>query len=299
MTSDKPEEPRQRPKQSRRKRRGEKQFGGAGRWKTVVLFTLISLVFLAVGCFLTHYLVKHADRIVALGLVGHFFYVALIPIGLCAAGFLFGALRSYATWTGKVLGGWLDLGGPVVAVFLVILLGFWLVDNPTTFSLAVYVQGVKGKQDRPLRDEGEVVMRLSQNSRSKNIDSDGKALFTEIPPSFRGQQVPIWVEHKDYEAAGDTEVNLDTNTVDIVVRRKPGLIRGQVRADGQPVAGARVVVAGIEVRTGDDGRFRLEIPSERMKSTLDARVVAEGFQERTEVFVPGSNDAVILLERRE
>ena len=43
------------------------------------------------------------------GLTGNFYYLILLPLGLAVAAFLFGALRSWAHYSGKALGGALDL----------------------------------------------------------------------------------------------------------------------------------------------------------------------------------------------
>ena len=42
------------------------------------------------------------------------YFVVLIPLGLVAAGFLFGAMRSHARFSGKMSHGTLELAGPVV-----------------------------------------------------------------------------------------------------------------------------------------------------------------------------------------
>jgi hypothetical protein len=51
-----------------------------------------------------------ADLLGRLGLTGNLFYIVLLPMGLAAAGSLFGVVRSYARYSGKQLGGMLELG---------------------------------------------------------------------------------------------------------------------------------------------------------------------------------------------
>jgi hypothetical protein len=75
----------------------------------------------------------------------------LLPLGLAAAGFLFGVLRSYASYRGKHLGGVLELGGPIIAAAMVVIGGFVLVPSPATFPITVYVHGERGPQDVVLR----------------------------------------------------------------------------------------------------------------------------------------------------
>src|SRR5580693_6830864 len=69
----------------------------------------------------------NADLLGRLGLTGNLYYLVLLPMGLAAAVFLFGVLRSYARYSGKQLGGMLELSGPIVAFVLVVILGFVLV----------------------------------------------------------------------------------------------------------------------------------------------------------------------------
>ena len=72
-------------------------------------FAVLSLVSFLAGMILLWILVFHAELLVRLGLVGQIYYVVLIPLGLAAAGSLFGILRSYAVYRGQVLGGVLEL----------------------------------------------------------------------------------------------------------------------------------------------------------------------------------------------
>src|SRR6267143_967911 len=56
-----------------------------------------------------------AEALVRLGLIGNLYYILLVPLGLAAAALLFGVLRSYAVYVGKVQGGSIELGGSIVA----------------------------------------------------------------------------------------------------------------------------------------------------------------------------------------
>jgi hypothetical protein len=55
-----------------------------------------------------------APRLARFGLTGYLVYVVFIPLGLGAAGFLSGAMRSLARYEGKFWFGALRLGGPPV-----------------------------------------------------------------------------------------------------------------------------------------------------------------------------------------
>src|SRR5947209_7005753 len=71
----------------------------------IILYAVISLVCFLVGLGVLSLLLWKAETLVKYGLVGNIYYVVLLPLGLCAAGFLFGVLRSYARYTGQQLGG--------------------------------------------------------------------------------------------------------------------------------------------------------------------------------------------------
>lgn len=65
-------------------------------------------------------MIWNADLLGRLGLTSNLYYFILLPMGLAAAGFLFGILRSYALYSGKKRGRILELSGPVVAFLLVL-----------------------------------------------------------------------------------------------------------------------------------------------------------------------------------
>jgi hypothetical protein len=118
-----------------------------------------------------------ADLLARLGLTGNLFYIVLSPMGLTATGFLFGVVRSHARYSGKQLGGMLELGGPIVAFLLVVILGFVLVKPITMFPLTVFVHGEGGLQDLVLRNSGDVLLDLNGDRRRQPIGAEGQAYF--------------------------------------------------------------------------------------------------------------------------
>jgi hypothetical protein len=86
-----------------------------------------------------------ADRMS--GLSPPTFFFLLVSIGLVAAGFLFGALRSHAKYTGKAHGGTLELGGSVVVLALVVLLGYRFRPTEGSFSVTLNLFGSGGAKD--------------------------------------------------------------------------------------------------------------------------------------------------------
>jgi hypothetical protein len=239
-----------------------------------------------------------AEKLTAFGLTGSLFYIVLLPLGLAAAAFLFGVLRSFATHRGQHLGGVLELGGPVVAFALVVIGGFILVPNPATFALTVYVHGAGGPQDLVLQNSGYVVLRLGLESRKEPIGEDGQAYFPAIPANLRGQEVPLWVESQEFEATGAPQRRLVPPSVDVSVQKKGGLISGRVQDEqGFAVTGAEVRVLGLRTVTDNAGHFEINIPGDRMQAEAELEVAAPGYVPEHYAVVSHSNEAVITLKR--
>jgi hypothetical protein len=241
-----------------------------------------------------------ASMLSALGLTGNLYYLVLLPMGLAAAGFLFGVLRSFARYSGKQLGGVCELGGPIVGFALVVIGGFVLVPNVATFPLTVYVHGEGGPHDLVLRNSGHVVLDLGPDRWSEPIAEEGRAYFPSIPATFRGQEVPIGIESDAFELSDPKEKHrLDGSSLYLSVRKKPGRIAGHVHDEqGSPVAGATIQAAGLSTQSDAAGHFELKIPGGRLQPELDLEAVAQGYGARRLKVVPNANEVVIPLLRR-
>lgn len=260
----------------------------------------ISLTFLVLSGAALGVLIWKPDKLTAYGLTGNFYYFALVPLGLSAAVLLFGVLRSKAYWKGTVYGGVLELGGPVVLFLLVQILGFYLVQNASTFPLTVYVHGEAGPHEVVLKNSGRVVMRLGLEPRSEPIGADGQAFFPVIPASFRNQSVPVWVESDEFESGGDTKT-LTVPSIDLTVRRKGGKVSGRIEEDKDtfiPIPGAQIRIADLMVKAGPGGEFEMTIPGDHMQSQIDIDVSASGFLPVHTTVIPNSNPAVIKMARQ-
>jgi hypothetical protein len=69
---------------------------GRERREEIALYALISLISFLCGVTVLGLMIWKADLLARLGLTGNLFYIVLLPMGLAAAGFLFGVARSYA-----------------------------------------------------------------------------------------------------------------------------------------------------------------------------------------------------------
>jgi hypothetical protein len=241
-----------------------------------------------------------ADLLARLGLTGNLFYIVLLPMGLAAAGFLFGVVRSYAWYSGKQLGGMLELGGPIVAFLLVVILGFVLVKPRMTFPLTVYVHGEGGPQDLVLRNSGDVLLDLGLDRRRQPIGAEGQAYFPAIPATFRGQEVPIGVQSEGFEVSDpNRKYRLDGDSIYLSVQRKAGHVFGWVKDEkGNPVSGATIHLAGVSKVTDSSGYFEFAIQGHQMQGELDLEALAPGYAPiNFNNVVPDANPLTIPLKR--
>jgi hypothetical protein len=240
-----------------------------------------------------------ARMLVALGLTGNLYFIALVPLGIFVALTLFGILESVATYKGKHLGGVLKLGGPVVAFFLVLLLGFWLPQPQPNFPITVYVHGPGGNQDLILKGTGFVGMDTGGLRRKAAIDKDGAAFFPEIPANFRGQEVSVSLDAAGYELADSNQTaRLDSSSFYLLAKRKPGVITGYVHEkSGRPLNGVSIAVVGLTTTTDATGYFNLTIPGDKLEPEMTLQATYKGYVPITETVVSNSNEMSISMHR--
>jgi hypothetical protein len=269
-------------------------------WARVIPYATLAFVSFLCALAILALLLWKAEMLVALGLTGNLYFVVLVPLGLSVALTLFGVLESYASYSGKHLGGLLKLGGPVVALFLVLIAGFWLPQPASNFPLTVYVHGPGGKQDLILRGNGFARIDTGGLPRKAAIGNDGEAVFTEIPANFRGQEVNVSVDADGYELADSNQkVRLNASSVYVQVKRKAGRLTGRVRDDlSRPLGGVNVTVAGLATTTDATGYFQLVIPGEQRQPEMTLQAAAPGYNSATERVVPNSNEMAITLHRQ-
>ena len=269
-------------------------------WQRVALFGAVYLACFLCAMGVLALMLWKAELLVSLGLVGNVYYVVLVLLGLATAGFLFGVLRSYAVYTGNVLGGTLELGGPIVAAALVVIGGFYLPKPaPEAFTVTVLVHGEAGPHDLVLRNVGVVWMTLDPDRRQERIGDKGQADFKNIPANFRGQEVPVSIEAEGFEMVRSSgKYRLTGTSIDMTVRRKAARLGGRVQDEaGKPVSDAVVSVAGASVKTDATGHFELTVPGDRLKPELSVQVDAAGYATGRVTAVPGGNDLDVILRR--
>lgn len=213
---------------------------------------LVALISFLAGAGLLVLMIWKGDSLARLGLVGRFYYVLLIPIGLSAAIFLFGVLRSYAVLKGRHMGTAYELGGPIVAALLVVGGGFCLVEpDQADFALTVYVHGPAGPQDLILSGTGEVLVDLGRERKTAPIDDLGRGYFPTVSARFRGKEVAVSVLAEGYASTGSREALVFGHALSFGSKEcgdRPG--EGDRLGDGKPFGG------GNDPHRVDAGAFR-------------------------------------------
>lgn len=264
----------------------------------ILPYALIALASFVCGIGVLLLMLWKAEALRKLGLIGNLYYVVLLPLGLCAAAFLFGVMRSFARYKGEQYGGTLELGGPIVAFVLVVGGGFVLVPKPpSTFPLTVYVHGEADRNDLVLRNSGRVFLDLDGDRQSRSIGENGEAYFPGIPDRFRGQEVPIWVDAKGFESTvANQKARIDGASLYLPIRRKGGRVSGRVQdPDGNPIANADLALAGLSQHSDASGHFEFTIPGEKLQQEMDLQAVAPGHKAQKYKVVPDGNELTVTL----
>jgi hypothetical protein len=269
---------------------------GSTAGKRILPYALLSLGGFLCGLVLIALLLWNAAILVRLGLDGRFFYLVLLPLGLAAAAFLFGALRSYAVYKGRPMGGALELGGPVVGFALVVIGGFILPPPATNFALTVYLHGPAGVHDLALKNDGALILDLGSERRREPIGDKGQAIFAEIPANFRGQRASIGLDDPQFELVNGSEPRLLDATLYLEVHRKLARISGTVLDDaGKPIPGATVAVADVSASTDPAGRFQVDLVPAHVQDELPITVTAERCEAWRGTVVPYSATSPTII----
>ena len=121
------------------------------------------------------------------------YFFLLVILALMAAGFLFGALRSHAKYSGKAYGGTLELSGPVVVLALIIFLGYKYRPTPQSFNFTVNIFSATDTSE--VIKTGSTELFFGNAHQTKNI-SEGQSVFSELPSDHKGKTITL-IAHAD------------------------------------------------------------------------------------------------------
>jgi SEFIR domain len=266
-----------------------------------LFYAIAALVAFLLGFVILSVMLWNAQLLVSLGLTGNFYYVLLLALGLSAAIVLFGVLQSRAVYRGNTGWGRLELGGAIVGCALVVVGGFYLVPNPVPFAITVFVHEEGGIHEMVPKDSGEVCMELGPEVRRQEIGPNGSVYFTNIPPTYRGQQVQVWVDSKQFESVDPEQKQpLKDDSIQLEVRKKVGKISGRVQDagdDGPPIPNAKLNLEGLSGTTDSGGHFEFVIPGDRLRPQMEIEIAAKGYELARYTVVPNSEHVVLHLKK--
>ncbi|MFM9948356.1 MAG: hypothetical protein ACKV1O_10495 [Saprospiraceae bacterium] len=156
--------------------------------------------------------------------------------------------------------------------------------SPESFTVTVFVHGKKGKDDRILKNQGQVMLGLRTSEMPCNINEKGEATFKEIPMGFKGKRVPIRIEHpQPYRATHpDSLYLLEPNAAIFVEVALEGtnVIKGKVMDFNteQWLDSVRVSVENVATYTDQFGWFELEIPENKQRKFQRVSFFKKGFE---------------------
>jgi hypothetical protein len=203
----------------------------------------------------------YSDKINFISPSAYFFL--LVIIALIAAGFLFGALRSHAKYSGKAYGGTLELSGPVVVLALIIFLGYKY--RPTQQSFDFTINVFSAADTSEVIKTGSTELFFGNAHQTKNIN-DGQSVFSELPSDYKGQMITLIAHADGYTTKREMiSVPLDDAAVNIYLQKIQdsvtvvGLVKDK---KGIPVKNAELVFADGKFKTTSDeyGNFRIVLP---------------------------------------
>lgn len=242
---------------------------------SAVKYALIAALGLLFGTGLTIFYVERGRALAQNGDQDRIFYLLLIPWALSCAAFLFGAMRSYARFTKKRLGGFFELGGPVVLFCLILIGGFRLVPSaPDTFDLTVRASSA----DAPLINSGQIVLELNSAIHHQSIGPDGEANFKGISTRLKGTTIRVLPQVEGYEQTWVTR-KLDDATIDLELTKSHpvNLLTGSIIPPAIEGKQIRVIVDGQQGETMPDryGRFQISVAG-KAGDTVRLKVFIDG-----------------------
>jgi len=256
-------------------------------------------VAVALGCGLLYVMLNRAETLTSFGIVGNFWFVMLVALGVAAAIAMFSSVKTYARYSGKVLNGTLELGGPVLVFFGVIVTGHVYVKEPLTdFAYTVFVHGPAGEQDLVLRKTGSVMLRLNADPRIEAIGDKGEARFVGIPANLRDAEVSVGVDAVGYELKEPSaKLKLKGSFGYVAVQPKSLTLEGMVfDTAGQPIAKARVVAGDQSMETDENGRFRF-VFRDPSGSAVTVAVSIAGYAVSRTMGTPGGGPMQVQLTK--
>lgn len=239
------------------------------------------------------------SRLTEFGITKSVYYFALLPAGLFTAAFLFGAMRSYAKYSGENRFGRLELTGPVVIFALVVIGGFVFAEPENTFVLTVRISS---ELDNKIITDGEIILDLGSQRLVRKIDSNGEVIFADLPSQFLNSEVLINSRVEGYRTKSNKNIEIPKSRViylKLTEIKDSTVVRGTViDSDGNLVAEASLNFnSGISACTTDaEGNFTTTLPFSIASSILLTVSNNGKIKFRDYITVPENQPLIIKLD---
>lgn len=262
----------------------------------------IAILFLVVALALTIVFISNAPYLVTWGMVGFVWYLILLFVAACCAISLFYLFDCYADYSGKVMGGTLKMGGPIVFLMVIVFTGIKYAPQATTdFDFTIFLEDQQGNS--PVLNQGTITLTLGADKRTEQVGSKGEVRFINIPAGFRNQPAKVsvqnihpWALQTPALQTTVAEVTLAGESHTLVIQVKTDIIQGEVLDEElKPVAGAQVRVLEHSVSADENGVFSLSLPASLSTSQRELVISARGYQPRRLRFEFNSGGIQVVL----
>jgi hypothetical protein len=157
--------------------------GPAPSIKSGIFYGILSAVALALTGFAAWFIVERLD--VLAQYIDKAYYIVLVVLGLGAAAFLFGAMRSYGSIKGERFGAGWEFGGPAAFALIVVLAGMELPSSAKPFDLTIRFMGIQPSAE----DRAEVDLGVRHDF--PEIDRHGDAIVRGVDPTLMSKKIRI------------------------------------------------------------------------------------------------------------
>ena len=190
------------------------------------------------------------------------YFFLLVIMGLICAAFLSGAMKSHAKYSGKVYGGTLELGGPILILVLLVFLGFKFMPAKELFTLKFTLYGSENKT--VLVNDGTLKIFLGKPETTRI--ENGYASFTDLDTKYKGKKIDVLATAAGYSNLSQTiSIPTEDIAVELFMKQRPDslTINGMIiNKQGQPVQNLEILFANGMAKDTSDlyGNFKTTLP---------------------------------------
>jgi hypothetical protein len=171
-----------------------------GHWIGYLIFAVVCLIIaLGVG----FYLISHLQDLRQGQAFDQAYYILVVIMGVAVAFAVFGGMRSSAALTGNYPSLAFQVGGPAVAVVLVVAGAFYLPGPTQNVDLIVRLSGPDDTKE--MADGAGAIITAGRFLQTLTFDKHGQTVVVGLPPTVRQDGVKIHFRSPRYKPVQDGE----------------------------------------------------------------------------------------------